>query len=153
MPGSYTVEREIRIEATPDVVFPYFTDPDKMTRWKGKDAKLEATPGGVYRVDINGRDIGVGEYVEIDPPRRVVFTWGWEGNDGVPPGSSTVEITLTPDGDATVVRLVHRDLPDEQAYAMHGDGWDHYLPRLSAAASGGDAGPDPWAEQPTGPGH
>jgi uncharacterized protein YndB with AHSA1/START domain len=147
------VEREIRIEAAPEVVFPYFTDPDKMLRWKGREAKLEPTPGGVYRVELNDRDTAVGEYVEIDPPRRVVFTWGWAGNDGVPPGSSTVEITLTPDGDATVVRLTHRGLPDENAIEQHAHGWDHYIERLAIAAVGGDPGPDPWREPPTGEGH
>jgi uncharacterized protein YndB with AHSA1/START domain len=147
------IEREIRIEAPPEVVFPYFTDADKMTQWKGRDAKLEATPGGVYRVEINERDTAVGEYVEIDPPRRVVFTWGWAGNDGVPPGSSTVEITLTPDGDATVVRLTHRGLPDQNAIDQHSHGWEHYGERLAIAAAGGNPGPDPWAEPPTDEGH
>lgn len=146
------IEREIHIDAPPETVFPYFTDADKMTRWKGRDAKLEATPGGVYRVEINERDTAVGEYVEIDPPRRVVFTWGWAGNDGVPPGSSTVEITLTPDATGTLVKLTHRGLPDQNAVDQHSQGWEHFVERLAIAAAGGDPGPDPWAEPPTGEG-
>jgi uncharacterized protein YndB with AHSA1/START domain len=148
MAGSHSVEREIRIEATPEVVFPYFTDADKMTRWMGQVAKLDAVSGGIYRVEINSQSTAVGEYVEIDPPRRVVLTWGWEGNDGVPPGSSTVVIVLTPDGDGTVVRLVHRDLPDTNAAEQHGHGWDHYVERLAIAAGGGDPGLDPWRVPP-----
>ena len=73
---------------------------------------------------------------------KVVFTFGWEqeGNP-IPPGSTTVEITLHPEGDKTRVRLVHRGLPDD-AVSDHGEGWDHYLGRLAIAATGGDAGPD-----------
>ncbi len=138
------VEKEIRIEARPETVFQYFVDPDKMLKWKGVEATLDPRPGGVYRVDMNRRDVASGRYVELDPPRRVVFTWGWEGSH-VPPGSTTVEVTLTPDGDATIVKLRHLDLPDEEQQKLHAEGWDHYLGRLAAATAGQDPGPDPWA--------
>jgi uncharacterized protein YndB with AHSA1/START domain len=75
-----------------------------------------------------------------------VWTWGWEGNDGVPPGSSTVEVTLTPDGDATVVRLRHSGLPTGDSATSHGSGWEHYTARLAVAAAGGDPGPDEWVK-------
>ena len=135
------ITHEIRIQARPETVYEFLTDPDKMARWKGTSAELDPRPGGIYRVEI-GRTIVVGQYVELEPPRRVVFTWGWEGNDAVPPGSSTVEVTLTPDGDGTILRLVHRDLP-AAARAEHDGGWAHFLPRLEIAAAGGDPGPDP----------
>lgn len=146
MPVSDTraVEREIRIAAPPDVIFGFFTDPAKMLRWKGTTAQLDPRPGGIYRVNVNGREITRGEYVEIVPHRRIVFTWGWEGEGSpVPPGTSTVEVTFVPDGNETVVRLVHRDLPTAEAEGF-GLGWDHFLPRLAAAASGIEPGPDPW---------
>lgn len=143
-PAADVTEHEVRIEAPPETVFAFFTDPEKMRRWKGRTAQLDARPGGIYRVDISDRDVAVGEYVEVDPPRRVVFTWGWEGNEHVPPGSSTVEVTLTPDGSGTIVHLVHRDLPTE-ATEVHAEGWRHFLPRLQVAAAGGDPGPDPGA--------
>jgi uncharacterized protein YndB with AHSA1/START domain len=136
-----SIEREVRVEASPETVFEFFTDPEKMSRWKGHGATLDPRPGGVYRIDI-GSHVALGEYVEVDPPRRVVFTWGWEGGQPIPAGSSTIEVTLTPDGDATIVRLVHRDLPAE-AVEPHSHGWDQYMPRLAIAAAGGDAGPDP----------
>jgi uncharacterized protein YndB with AHSA1/START domain len=138
------VEREVRIDASPETVFAFFTDPDKMTRWKGSSAELDARPGGIYRVDVSDRAVAVGEFVEVDPPRRVVFTWGWIGDDNVPPGSSTVEVTLVPDGEGTIVRLLHRDLP-APAGPLHQDGWDHFLARLQVAAAGGEPGPDPRA--------
>lgn len=139
------VEREVRIDARPETIFQFFVDPAKMVRWKGRKAKLEARPGGVYWVDINGQNIARGEYVEVRPFTRVVFTWGWEGSANVPPGSSTVEITLIPDGNGTIVRLRHRDLPQGER-EQHRKGWEHYLQRLAAAAAGRDAGPDPWAD-------
>jgi len=136
--------REIRIAARPETVFAFFTDPTKMVRWKGTHATLDPRPGGVYRVDVTGKHIARGTYLEVVPNRRVVFTWGWEGDENaVPPGSSTVEVTLVPDGDGTIVRLVHRDLPGE-ARGPHTEGWQHYLDRLTIAAAGGDPGPDPW---------
>ncbi len=138
------VEREIRIDARPDVVFAFFVDPLKMLRWKGITAELDPRPGGIYRVNVTGRDVARGEYVEVVPNERVVFTWGWEGDSSVlPPGSSTVEVTLRPDGDSTVVRLVHRDLPAAGAEGFAA-GWEHFLPRLAESARGGDPGPDPW---------
>ena len=137
------IEREVRIEAAPEEVFPFFTDASKMARWKGKSASLDPRPGGVYRVDINGRDVVRGEYIEVVPNSRVVFSWGWEGEDSaLPPGSSTVEITLTPDGDGTIVRLRHSGLPEGQRGA-HVEGWTHYMARLVTAGGGGDPGPDP----------
>lgn len=145
------VEVAIRIAAKPETVFDFFTDPDKMIQWMGRAAELEPRPGGLFRCDINGESIAAGEYVELDPPRRVVFTWGWEGEGSVTlPGSSTVEVQLEPDGDGTQMRLIHRDLPNAESAERHRHGWDHYADRLSTAASGGDPGPDPWAT-PGGP--
>jgi uncharacterized protein YndB with AHSA1/START domain len=143
--GAFTVNSEIRIEAPPEAVFPFLTDPQKIVRWKGVDATAEAVPGGVYRVNVTGTNHAVGEYAEIDPPRRVVFTWGWEGDDQLPPGSSTVTIELIPDGDGTIVQLTHSGLP-EGTDAAQLQGWEHFLPRLATVAGGGDPGPDPWVQ-------
>jgi uncharacterized protein YndB with AHSA1/START domain len=137
-------EVEVRIDARPETVFAFLTDPVKVTRWKGTSAELDPRPGGIYRVSGMGGSTAVGEFVTVEPPDRVVFTWGWEGDDDVPPGSSTVEVTLRPDGDGTILRLVHRDLPAGQG-VKHQEGWKHYLPRLAALAGGEDPGPDPWA--------
>jgi uncharacterized protein YndB with AHSA1/START domain len=140
------VEREVRVAARPETVFDFFVDPEKMVQWKGRRAELDPRPGGIYRVEINDQAIARGEYLEIDAPNRVVFTWGWEGQEAgehaVPPGSSRVEIELTPDGDGTLVRLRHLDLP-EQSREIHGQGWDMYLGRLAAAAEGREPGADP----------
>ena len=146
------VERQVRVAARPETVFPFLIDPGKMSLWMGRKAELEARPGGIYRVEVNDQAIARGEYVEIDPPRRVVFTFGWEGQEagqgehGVPPGSSRVEISLDADGDGTLVRLRHLDLP-EGSRDIHGQGWDLYLGRLTAVVAGEDPGPDPAGAQ------
>jgi uncharacterized protein YndB with AHSA1/START domain len=142
---SVDIVREIRIEAPPEEVFPFFTDPDKMIVWKAVEATLDPSPGGIFRINVTGHDVARGEYVEIDPPRRVVFTFGWEAEGSPePPGSTTVEVTLVPDGEGTLLRLVHSGVPEEMRERSTG-GWDHYLRRLVVAAEGGEPGPDPWA--------
>jgi uncharacterized protein YndB with AHSA1/START domain len=144
--SSEAVVREVRINARPETVFPFFTDPAKMAQWKGINVMLDARPGGVYRCDLNGRDVIRGEFLEVVPFSRIVFTFGWEGEGkAVGPGASTVEVTFIPDGDGTIVRLRHSGLVAEEAME-HAQGWDHYLPRLAVAAAGGDPGSDPWAQ-------
>lgn len=140
------VEVETRVAASPETVFEFFTDPGKMIQWMGRAADLDARPGGVFRCDINGRDAAAGEFVAVEPPRRVVFTWGWEAADAVTaPGSTTVEVLLEPDGEGTQVRLIHRDLPGAEVAEKHRQGWEHYAERLALAAAGENPGADPWA--------
>jgi uncharacterized protein YndB with AHSA1/START domain len=130
------IERVITIEASPETVFRLLTDPVQYVRWKGKLADLEPRPGGIFRVEFaSTKDVAAGEYVEVVPNRRVVFTWGWEGNEMVPPGSSRVEIDLEPMASGTRLRLVHRGLPQE-AVTSHTEGWDFFLPRLEDVAEG-----------------
>ena len=134
---------QVRIGAAPEEVFPYLTDAVLMLRWMGDWAELDPRVGGQFVVDINGVPIR-GRYLHVEPPHRVVFSWGSPGSDRVPPESTTVEITLRADGDDTIVELAHRGLPDEEL-PQHGVGWGHFLARLQVAAAGGDPGPDPWA--------
>jgi len=132
---------EVSIEATAETLFEFLTDPDKIVRWMGASAKLDPHAGGVYAVDINPQVLMRGEYVEVVPNERVVFTFGWDGSP-IAPGSTTVTIELLPQGSgATLVRLTHTGLP-APARGEHADGWNHYLQRLSVAAVGGDPGPD-----------
>jgi uncharacterized protein YndB with AHSA1/START domain len=138
------LRHELLIAAPPDVVFPYFTDPARMTAWMGVAALLDPRPGGTFRVEANGRDVVVGEYVEVEPPHRVVFTWGFDGSEpAIGPGATRVEVTLERAGDGTRVVLLHHGLAEAMRSA-HEEGWAHYLARLVAAASGDPPGPDPW---------
>ena len=145
------VEREVLIDARPETVWEFLVDPEKAVRWMGQTAELEPRPGGLYRVGVIPGHVARGEFVELDPPHRLVFTWGWEpdedGASSVPPGSSTVEIELEPNGSGTRLRFTHRDLPSTESAESHGHGWDHYLGRLVTAAAGGDPGTDPWLDR------
>jgi uncharacterized protein YndB with AHSA1/START domain len=133
----------VHVEARPERVFAYFTEPEAMVRWMGDYALLEATPGGEFTVDINGVPVR-GRYLEVQPPHRLLISWGHAGSDRLPPGASTVEVRLTAAGDGTDVEIVHRDLPEPYA-AGHERGWRHFLDRLAVAGGGGDPGADPLA--------
>src|SRR6516225_7571211 len=75
--GAEPIVREVWIDAAPDEVFRYFTQKDLYLRLMGLAAELDPRPGGVFRVDPNGRDEIVGEFVELVPPRRLVLSWGY----------------------------------------------------------------------------
>ena len=136
-----TVDVEVRIAATPQTIFPFLTDRDKMLTWMGFDGELDPRPGGIYRLNVKPGSVVSGEFVEVVPFERVVFTFGWEGEGQVvTPGSTTVEITLTPDGDETLVRLRHYGLEGEMV-ERHTEGWSFFMPRLVIACQGGTPKP------------
>jgi uncharacterized protein YndB with AHSA1/START domain len=142
-------ERVLQIDASPETVWEFLVDPEKVSRWKGLPATaFEPRPGGAYRIEIIPGHVASGEFVKLDRPHRLVYTWGWEpGSDGphaVPPGSSTVEIELEPADGGTRLSFTHRDLPGQEQADSHAVGWEHYLSRLQVVAAGGDAGRDPW---------
>src|SRR6266540_592612 len=119
-----TVRVERRIGAPPSDVYPYLTDSLLWARWQGQSAEIEAIPGGLVRMTMPDGATAEGRFVQLVPDTRVAFTWGWHGNEVLPPGSSTVEIELIPDGDGTILRLTHLDLPADQR-PIHAAGWDH----------------------------
>jgi uncharacterized protein YndB with AHSA1/START domain len=135
---------QIEVAAPPEKIFRYLTRADLMVVWMGDHAVLEPRTGGQFSVDINGVPVR-GRYLVVDPPRRLVLSWGHAGSDALPPGSTTVEITLTPIENGTLLSVEHRDLPLEQA-RQHAIGWPHFLNRLAQAATCLDPGPDPFAE-------
>lgn len=140
------IVKSIYIEAPPEIVFEFLTDPPKVLRWMGITAELEPRPGGIFRIDPNGRDVIRGTYLEVAPYSRVVFTWGWEEEGRrVPAGSTVVEIDLEPEGKGTRLKLIHRNLEGEFR-DKHETGWMHYLARLKTVVEGGDPGNDPFAD-------
>lgn len=137
------LEVSVHIAAQPETVFPYFTDPARYVRWMGNQATLEPVPGGSYRVEMGGGVEASGVFVEVDPPRRLVFTWGWNHDHAVAPGTTRVVVTFEAEDEGTRVVLRHYDLPEIEQRDHHGKGWEMYLGRLRTAVLGGDPGPDP----------
>lgn len=138
-----TVTRRIR--ATPERVYRFFTDPALWSRWQGTSASIEARPGGALRVVMGhgGSGVAEGQFVELDPFERIVFTWGWASSplSTLPPGSTVVTVHIRPDGDGTLVTLTHDSLPAGER-DIHEAGWSMYLDRLVVVVEGGDPGPD-----------
>jgi uncharacterized protein YndB with AHSA1/START domain len=127
------IERDVLIDSSPDTVYAFLTDPAKIVAWMGKEATVDLRPGGLFRVRYNDVDIVRGEFVDLFDNARVAMTWVWEAEGAeTPPGASVVEITLTPVGEATLLRLTHRGLSDAEARS-HAEGWDFFLPKLVAA--------------------
>jgi uncharacterized protein YndB with AHSA1/START domain len=130
------VTHDVTVNAPARAVYEMFVDPQKLARWIGIRAMLEPRPGGQFRFELLPGEFCSGHYVELDPPNRVVFTWGWEsGAIPVEPGSTTVEVDLEEQGGVTRVRLVHSGL-DQVTGPLHADGWANFLPKLKEAAEG-----------------
>jgi uncharacterized protein YndB with AHSA1/START domain len=75
MTGTHAVEVSVHVAATPEDVFPYFTDPARYVQWMGIEAKLDPVPGGVYHVQMPDGFRAAGTFLEIDPPHQLAFTW------------------------------------------------------------------------------
>jgi uncharacterized protein YndB with AHSA1/START domain len=134
-----TVERTLRIAARPDVVWSFWTDPTRIVEWWGRPSDVDVRPGGALRVELDNGATAVGTFTVLEPPRRLVFTFGWEqfaSGEPLCPGSTSVEVTLTPDGDGTVLVLRHSDMPVTHA-ADHERGWTYYLEERLVPALGG----------------
>lgn len=129
MNAAEIVKATVRITASPEEVFPYLVDPTLIVQWIGTWADLNPQSGGVFAIDFPSGTSTRGTYISVEPPNRVVFTWGIPGNARLPPGSSTVEILLKADGDETIVELTHRDLPFE-FQPPHREGWEEHLATL-----------------------
>lgn len=117
------------VDADPAEVYEYFTIAEAMVLWMGQFSSLDPVPGGEFAVDVNGVAVR-GRYVVLEPPHRLVFTWGFIGSDVLPPETSTVEVLLIPQGGGTRVEIVHSRLPRAEA-SKHAPGWRHFLEQLA----------------------
>ena len=133
------VVHEVVLPVPAERAFEMFTDPRLLVRWIGISADLEPRPGGGFRFEITPGQFCEGQFVIVERPGRLVFTWGWtDPGFGLPPGSSRVEVTLTPEGaNRTRLRLVHDGLPGDLGL-LHDDGWSRFLDRLAAVVMGTD---------------
>jgi uncharacterized protein (TIGR03086 family) len=143
-----TIEKSVLVPLGADETFALLTDPERLRRWQTVSARVDLRAGGEYRwTVVPGANAG-GTFLEVEPGKRLVYTWGWEGDEQLPPGASTVIVTLEPVNGGTTVHLVHEGLTPAQEEG-HSGGWDHFMERLNAAARDGDAGLDPWVQRET----
>jgi uncharacterized protein YndB with AHSA1/START domain len=135
---------ELRIDRTlaapPERVWHAFTDPDALARWfwpasMNTVVTVDLRLGGTLRIEAPGRMAIQGEYVAIEPPRLLAFTWRWDGD----PTGTAVRLELSPVDDGTRLVLVHQGFPDEQARADHSTGWSDCLARLPGYLTGTEA--------------
>lgn len=131
------------IDATVDEAFALFTEPERLRRWHAVSAAVDLRVGGDYRFTVVPGSIAYGTFSEIEPGKRLVYTWGWKGDDTPPPSASSIAVEFEPIGSQTKVTLTHSGL-DEEAATNHSVGWTHYCDRLVDAASAGSAERDPW---------
>src|SRR5215475_6335740 len=145
MTEAFVVRRETQIAAPPATVFAFLTDPEKILNWMGTEATAQPHPGGLYLLKgVGGQHARVarGEFREVVPVHRLAYSFGWEGDHEVPPGSSLIEIDLIERDGGTLLRMTHSGLPNAEQCAAHDRGWAHYLGRLTQVAAGRDPGPD-----------
>jgi uncharacterized protein YndB with AHSA1/START domain len=129
--------REMAIEAPAATVWELLTTAEGLVRWVGPEATAVAEPDGALRWTHPDGATVVGRFVELDPHRRLVFTYGWEdGRMGVPPGSTTVVIELTEEDGVTTLRLEHHGLPPA-VVDDHARGWAYFLGLLQGRAEAG----------------
>jgi predicted dithiol-disulfide oxidoreductase (DUF899 family)/uncharacterized protein YndB with AHSA1/START domain len=139
-PGSPEIDLEITIDAPIDAVFDFLVVPEKLFRWMGVDGEIDPTTGGVFRVNYATGDVASGEYTDVSRPERVAMTWGWDGSDELPPGSSDVIFDLrraAREGEPTrtIVRVTHSGLPNVALGDKHVEGWTYFLPQLAHQAA------------------
>jgi uncharacterized protein YndB with AHSA1/START domain len=130
------VEKEIFIAASPDIVFELLTEPEGLLEWMAVEAETDIQPGGLVWWRHENGAVMRGRFVEVTPPRRLCFTYGWEENGpDVAAESTLVEIDLREQAGGTLLCLVHKKLPEGEVKS-HGMGWDWFLGRLVAVAKG-----------------
>lgn len=132
---SLTMKR--RLNATPAEVYRAWTQPELLARWFGPEnvraekAEIDARVGGHYRISMRGSDGELhqvsGKYHEVVENERLVFSWAWIST---PERVSRVTVTLKPDGDVTILTLLHEQFYDEAAAGRHVHGWTGSLVKL-----------------------
>jgi uncharacterized protein YndB with AHSA1/START domain len=133
--ASPVVVREVLVAAPRELVWAFWTEPERLVRWMGAVAAIDLRPGGDVRIEYANGAVMLGTVLEVEAPSRLVFSWGWEDPaEVVRPGHSRVEVALDEAPDGTLVRVRHLDLPAAEA-GGHAEGWDYFLGRLAGAAA------------------
>ena len=130
----HSLERTVLIAAERSTVFRFFTDSARFAAWWGTGSRIEPRPGGAVHILHPGGVVSSGEVVEIEPDRRIVFTYGFESGQPIPPGASLVTITLAQEPLGTRLHLRH-ELPSASARDEHVQGWRYQLALFANVAA------------------
>jgi len=141
-----SIEREIHVAASPEVVFAVVSSPEHLREWWPDEADIEPVPGARGTLTFNGKEQGSATavpmmVVDAEAPRLFTFRWAYE--DGAVPGptnSFLVRFELEPAGEGTRVRMTETGFREqgweaavlEAHYLDHVQGWNHFIPRLGA---------------------
>ncbi|WP_255222071.1 SRPBCC domain-containing protein [Nocardia otitidiscaviarum] len=141
-----SIEREIHVDATLEVVYEVVSDPRHMAQWWSDEAEFEATPGAVGELAWGNREhVEAMTVVRADPPRLFAFRWSYpDGTADEIADSLLVTFELVPSGSGTLIRLTETGFREmgwaeaklAQEYGEHVTGWDYYLPRLGEYVTG-----------------
>jgi uncharacterized protein YndB with AHSA1/START domain len=132
------IEIQIEIAARPATVYKFLSDATRFREWLG-DVTAASSAGGEISVRYPNGDIARGNFIELLPDRRVVFTWGYDQSaNGMAPGSSTVTIELAAIATGTLLTLRHEGIPNEAARVGHAHGWKYIFSQLANKATGAE---------------
>ncbi|MFC1415578.1 SRPBCC family protein [Streptacidiphilus cavernicola] len=139
-----TIEREVYVEASPEVVFEVVSSPDHLKQWWPDDARYEPVPGSSGEIVFGDRDadgmVVALTVVDVRPPRLFSFRWTHPADQVAAEGNSLlVTFALTPSGGGTLLKMTEAGFREmgweaavlEQQYQEHSSGWDFYLSRLA----------------------
>lgn len=140
-----SIEREIHVDASPEVVYEVISSPEHLREWWPDDAELDPVPGATGSVCFGDRSAPDAKVVpltvlEADPPRRFSFRWAYDSDVATPANSLLVTFELIPSNAGTLLRFTETGFRErgweaavlEEWYRDHAAGWDHFLPRLVA---------------------
>ena len=125
-PLQHHLDRRVAIQAAPETVFRFFTDSARWAKWWGAGSTIDAHPGGKVVIRYPGGVEALGEVIEMTPPERIVFSYGYASGTPIPPGSSRVTISLQPDESGTRLHLMH-EFADASVCDQHVQGWRYQL--------------------------
>jgi uncharacterized protein YndB with AHSA1/START domain len=122
-------------------VFAAWTDPEQVVKWFGpetcrvRDAMIDLRVGGTYRFQVSSPQCGetavYGQYREVTPPGRLVYTWKWESDPDYADRETLVTVEFIDRGGSTELRLTHENLPNTESGRNHEHGWNGCFDKLA----------------------
>ncbi|MFB6722248.1 SRPBCC domain-containing protein [Kribbella sp. NPDC056345] len=135
-----SITRELRIDASPEVVYEVISTPEHLREWWPDEADVKASPGAVGTISFGTENVVPLTVVEADPPRRFSFRWAHPVDEAASAANSLLAtFDLIPDGDGTLLRFAETGFDEagrsDDEFNEHTTGWDYFLPRLTPYAA------------------